>query len=184
VIVHLSDIHFGEEDGRAVEAVARFIDAQRPRLVIATGDLTAVGSRREMKAAFEWLRSLSAPVLAAPGNHDTPYFGLWSRLVDPFGRFRRACEGVRTDSLVERDLAVAPVNTARGVQWRMNWALGAVSPAQAGAVARTFSEAPSGALKIVASHHPFVWPPGAPIRGSTRGGEAAAVTKITARSEL
>jgi 3',5'-cyclic AMP phosphodiesterase CpdA len=184
VIVHVSDIHFGEEDKRAVEAAARFVDEHRPRLVIATGDLTAIGSRREMKAAFDWLRALPSPTLAVPGNHDTPYFGIWSRLVDPFGRFRRSCADVGADAVVDDHLAVAPVNTARGVQWRVNWALGVVSRAQTAIAAHTLSEAAESALKIVATHHPLVWPADAPIAGSTRGGAGAFATLMRAGADM
>jgi 3',5'-cyclic AMP phosphodiesterase CpdA len=184
VIVHVSDIHFGAEDKRAVEAAARFVDEHRPRLVIATGDLTAVGSRREMKAAFDWLRALPSPTLAVPGNHDTPYFGIWSRLVDPFANFRRACVGVGADPVVDDHLAVAPVNTARGVQWRVNWALGEISRAQTATAAHTLSNASPSALKIVATHHPLVWPADAPIAGSTRGAASAFATLMRAGADM
>jgi 3',5'-cyclic AMP phosphodiesterase CpdA len=184
VIVHLSDIHFGAEDKRAVEAAAQFIDTHRPRLVIASGDLTALGSEREMKTAFDWLRALPAPALATPGNHDTPYFELWPRLFHPFRNFQRACEDVCTEALVERDLVVAPINTARGVQWRKNWALGAVSLAQAADAARTLRSASADALKIVVTHHPLSWPPDAPISGDTRGGRNALEELISAGADL
>ena len=57
-------MHFGNEDKNALAAAASYIADERPDMVIATGDLTAVGSSREMKEAFTWLRALGAPVLA------------------------------------------------------------------------------------------------------------------------
>ncbi|MGE3142853.1 MAG: metallophosphoesterase [Hyphomonadaceae bacterium] len=171
--VHVSDLHFGQEDQSALHAAADYIAATRPDAVLVSGDLTAAGGRRQMRAAFTWLRGLRAPVVATPGNHDTPQLNLYSRLADPFARFARASHGVRTDLWMNEAFAVVPVNTARGAQWRRNWALGAVSRRQLHAALDALQAAPRPALKIVMTHHPLAWPQNAPIQGETRGGPAA-----------
>src|SRR5262245_56664032 len=109
--VHISDLHFGQEDGAALELAAEPIAQLKPDAVIASGDLTALGSVREMRAAFRWLRALPAPVLATPGNHDTPYFDLWPRVFDPFGGFRQASEGVHTELWTHEGFLLIPINT-------------------------------------------------------------------------
>ncbi|MGE3250237.1 MAG: metallophosphoesterase [Hyphomonadaceae bacterium] len=183
-VVHISDMHFGNEDRPALDAAAGYIDDVKPDLVIASGDLTAVGSEREMIAAFDWLRGLSAPALAVPGNHDTPYFDLIPRVLDPFGHFHRACWGVETRALVRDDLVVVPVNTARGVQFRKNWALGAISRSQIANAAETLRSAPPDALKLVVTHHPLAWPAASPIKGTTRRGAKALRALIEAGADL
>lgn len=183
-LVHVSDVHFGNEDPGAIAAAAAYIAAHRPDAVIASGDLTALGSQREMRAAFDWLRSLAAPVLATPGNHDTPYFDILPRLFNPFGGFFSMDAGVRTEAWATEKFVIAPINTARGVQLRKNWALGAISRAQAEAAGRTLRAAPGGALRIVVSHHPLAWPANAPISGDTRGGPAAMRLLIEAGADI
>lgn len=186
-IVHVSDLHIGCEDQAALDAAARFIARRKPSGVIATGDLTAVGARDELDKAFAWLASLEAPAMAMPGNHDTPYYSLMRRLGDPFGRFARSASGarrVRTNAWATPDFVVAPINTARGVQLRLNWALGAVSRRQVDAAAAVLGEAGSDALRIVASHHPLIWPKQAPIGGRTRGGARAAAALVKAGADV
>jgi len=183
-IVHLSDLHFGTEDKAALNAAADFIAREPIDLVVVTGDLTAKGRRVEFVHAFRWLRDLAKPVITTPGNHDTPWWGLGARLVAPFGRFERASHGVETIAWRGADFSVATLNTARGVQLRLNWALGAVHRRQHREIARRVSAAPEDFLKIVAAHHPFVWPREAPIVGRTRGGPKAAEALIGAGARL
>src|SRR5262249_6181239 len=77
-----------------------------------------------------------------------------------------------------------PINTARGVQWRKNWALGVISTAQVNDAVTQMEAAPASALKIVATHHPLAWPANAPIRGDTRGGPQALARLLDAGADL
>lgn len=172
-LVHISDLHFGNEDPDALEAARAYIAAHRPEAVIVSGDLTALGSERELKIAFAWLESLDAPVLATPGNHDTPYLELLPRLFYPFRGFYRLRGKVLTDDWSSESFAVTPINTARGVQFRKNWALGAISRKQTQRAGLAMQDGPLHALRVIVTHHPLIWPDNAPIRGDTRGGPAA-----------
>ncbi|MBI1252257.1 MAG: metallophosphoesterase [Alphaproteobacteria bacterium] len=184
-IVHVSDTHFGGEDRAALEAVARFVEETAPDLVIATGDLALSGLREELEQASAWLQSLPAPAMAVPGNHDVPYYSLPGRLLDPFKRFRESLSAVRTDTWRSHDCLIAPINTARGVQWRANWAQGAISDQQIAAAEKTLqSQADHRVLKIVATHHPLDWPNDAPIHGVTHGGPAAQSRLIAAGAQV
>jgi 3',5'-cyclic AMP phosphodiesterase CpdA len=71
-------------------------------------------------------------------------------------------------------MAVAAVNTARGMQMRWNWSKGAIASAQAEEVLEILAAREPGALGIVACHHPLVEMTGGPMTGRVRGGEAAA----------
>ena len=61
-IFHLSDIHFGLENNRALDWVKQEIAEQRPDAVAITGDLTMRARHREFAAATQWINSLAAPV--------------------------------------------------------------------------------------------------------------------------
>jgi hypothetical protein len=126
-LVHLSDIHFGGEHRDAVGATAAWIARTRPDLAIITGDVTRDGSETEFLAARRWIRSLAVDSLVVPGNHDTPYFSLMKRLFAPWKRYERHFGPLPSTPLRRAGLAVASINTARGVQLRTNWSKGAIS---------------------------------------------------------
>ena len=79
VIFHLSDIHFGLADDRALDWVKQEIAEKRPAAVAITGDLTMRARHREFAAATHWINSLDVPVTVEVGNHDMPYFNLIER---------------------------------------------------------------------------------------------------------
>src|SRR5688572_11889590 len=98
LLFHLSDIHFGLEDNKALDWVQQEIAERRPQAVAITGDLTMRARQREFAAASHWIRSLDAPVTVEIGNHDMPYFNLIERFFAPYRRFH-AIEG-----LIEREI--------------------------------------------------------------------------------
>jgi 3',5'-cyclic AMP phosphodiesterase CpdA len=183
-ILHLSDLHFGYEDGEALAIVQRFVREQRPDLIIASGDLSAAGLQVELDACVAWLVSLGPPVVATPGNHDAPYFEFLPRLYRPFRRFRRATLDKLSREWRGEDVWIITVNTARGWQLRLNWALGEIDSDQTARAANVLRDAPANALKIVVTHHPLIWPREPALTGDTRGGVKAAHTLIRAGAQL
>ena len=183
-VLHISDMHFGGEDQAAVAAVTRFVARKAPDLIIASGDLSLLGLPGELEAAFAWLGALGPPVVATPGNHDVPYHELFGRLYKPFSRYERARAGRARAGWESADLAVVTINSARGWQVRPNWALGAVSRHQIHDAARALRRAPVGALRIVVTHHPLLFPEDSPIHGRTRGGGHAARALIGAGAQI
>jgi 3',5'-cyclic AMP phosphodiesterase CpdA len=171
---HLSDIHFGMENAAALEATAAWIAAERPDVVVITGDLTAFGEPAEFASAAAWIGALSGERLVAPGNHDTPYLGLWERATTPFRRFESRFGPADGAFWADESLCVAGVNTARGVQLRLNWSKGAIAPRQAGRALDALGVQPNGALRVVACHHPLAEMVGGPMTARVRGGERAA----------
>jgi 3',5'-cyclic AMP phosphodiesterase CpdA len=174
-LVHLSDIHFGGEHRDAVGATAAWIARTRPDLAIITGDVTRDGSETEFLAARRWIRSLAVDSLVVPGNHDTPYFSLMKRLFAPWKRYERHFGPLPSTPLRRAGLAVASINTARGVQLRTNWSKGAISARQVSGAVSALADEPAGALKVVACHHPLVEMIGGPMSGEVHGGHEAAV---------
>lgn len=183
-LVHITDPHFGCEDKAALVAVAKFIQDQRPDTVICTGDISTDGRQRELDAACTWMRSLHAPVMLTPGNHDVPYYNIVGRALFPWARYTSASTGLRVTAWHTPLWSIVPINTARGLQLRMNWAQGAISHRQVEIAYAELAKAAPGALRIIITHHPLDWPNDAPIHGATIGGLAAQQALIGAGAEL
>ncbi len=173
-IAHLSDIHFGGENVEALEGVGAWLGAEKPDLIVITGDLTSFGQAREFHSAAAWVGALTAPRLVTPGNHDTPYLGLIDRLVAPFARYEQGFGPSRDTVWSNGGLTAVTLNTARGAQWRWNWSKGAIGRRQVDRALGRLGDRAAGALAIVACHHPLVEMTGGPMTGRVRGGVAAA----------
>ena len=79
------------EDPAVEQALAGLVGRLEPDLIVASGDLTHRGRREQHEEAARFLRSLGAPVLAIPGNHDMPYT-FPARVTRTFAEFERLWE--------------------------------------------------------------------------------------------
>lgn len=183
-LVHLTDPHFGCEDKEALKATAKYISEQKPDAVIVTGDISRDGLQRELDAACGWMRDLPVPVMLTPGNHDVPYYNPFGRVFYPWRRFNMAARGIRLAAWHTPKWSIVPINTARGVQLRANWAQGSISRRQLEIASAELAKAAPGALRIIITHHPLDWPNDAPIHGATIGGRKAQEALIQAGAEL
>jgi 3',5'-cyclic AMP phosphodiesterase CpdA len=170
-LFHISDLHFGCEDGQALQWVRDRIAAEKPDAVAITGDLTMRARSREFQACCDWILSLGAPVTVEVGNHDLPYFNLIERFFTPYRRIRRI------ERLVERELdlpgvSLVPLKTTARAQWRFNWSRGWVGPRALAKTVQAIADLPDPQVVLVTAHHPLVE---ANTRGKalTRGGERA-----------
>ncbi|MCL9997972.1 MAG: metallophosphoesterase [Erythrobacter sp.] len=153
-LFHLSDIHFGLEDKRALAWVREEIAVRRPDAVIITGDHTMRARHHEFAAATRWITALEVPVTIAIGNHDMPYFNLFERFTTPYKRF----EGMK--ALVEREidlpgLAIVPLKSVRRWQPRTNWSKGWVTQPALERCLAALDRLPAGTRALVAVHHPL-----------------------------
>jgi 3',5'-cyclic AMP phosphodiesterase CpdA len=180
-IIHISDVHIGDACERLLDDAARAINGLAPDCVIATGDLTQAGRRREFAGLARWLARIEAPLVACPGNHDAPVWHPLARLTDPFGRFARlglaqswasGCGEVRVEAF----------NTARAVQARADWSQGSYHGGLEAALARLGPDS-DGILRILACHHPPFTPPGAGVESRPRGGRSA-LARLAGQSGL
>ncbi len=170
-LFHISDIHFGLEDRRALDWVAQCIEREKPDAVSITGDLTMRARHREYAAAVHWIQSLNVPVTVEVGNHDLPYFNLIERFFDPYRRFHAI------QSLLERELdlpgmAIVPLKTTARAQWRLNWSKGTVGKRALNQTLGAIDALPAGTRAVVACHHPLV-EAGTRGKALTRGGSRA-----------
>ena len=171
LLFHISDIHFGLEDDRALDWVVQEIAEKRPTAVAITGDLTMRARHREFAAATHWIKSLDVPVTVEVGNHDLPYFNLVERFTAPYRRFRGMAD------LIHREidlpgLAIVPLKTVRRWQPRWPWSHGWVTDKALERTLKAIDTLPAGTRVLVACHHPLV-EAGTHGRAWTRGGDNA-----------
>lgn len=154
LLFHLSDIHFGLEDNRALDWVKQEIAEKRPAAIAITGDLTMRARHREFNAAIHWITSLGIPTTVEVGNHDMPYFNLIERFFRPYKRFR-GMEGLVEKELDLPGLSIVPLKTAVRAQPRFNWSKGWVTEAALKKCLDAIDRLPSGTKALVAVHHPL-----------------------------
>ncbi|RPF72741.1 metallophosphoesterase family protein [Aurantiacibacter spongiae] len=154
LLFHLSDIHFGLEDNRALDWVVQEIAEKRPDAIAITGDLTMRARHREFAAATRWIRALDVPVTVEVGNHDMPYFNPIERFFAPYKRFHGM------EHVVEREidlpgLAIVPLKTAVRAQPRLNWSKGWITDAALKKCLDAIDRLPGGTQALVTVHHPL-----------------------------
>lgn len=152
-LMHLSDLHFGQEDPVALEALRVLVDELQPELIVVTGDLTQRATRAQFAAAHLFLEGLPVPHLAVqPGNHDVPLWAVWERCFTPFRRYTRTFGHDRTPLV---DLPWLRLVMAESVTpWRQ--AEGALPDREIERVRRLVAAARPGQLRVVTLHHPPV----------------------------
>ncbi|MXP28055.1 metallophosphoesterase [Porphyrobacter algicida] len=154
LIFHLSDIHFGLENNRALDWVQREIARLRPDAIAITGDLTMRARSREFAAATRWINTLEAPVTVDVGNHDLPYFNPLERFLMPYRRFHGMEEKVEREIDLP-GLAIVPLRTTARAQPRLNWSKGWVSSAALEKCLAAIDRLPPGTRALVTVHHPL-----------------------------
>ncbi|KUR74741.1 metallophosphoesterase [Novosphingobium sp. Fuku2-ISO-50] len=180
-LFHISDLHFGLEDRRALDWVAQAVRDEAPDGVIITGDFTMRARPREFAAAARWIAALGVPVQIDPGNHDLPYFNPLERLIDPYRRFR-ALESTIERPLRLDGLAIVRLPTTAAAQWRLNWSRGIAGAAALGRAMAALDAIPFDTPVLVTCHHPLV-EVGTRGRALTRGGTLA-LTELARRGVL
>jgi 3',5'-cyclic AMP phosphodiesterase CpdA len=170
-LFHVSDVHFGAEDGAALTWFERAVAAEQPDAIVVTGDLTMRARTREFAAAAAWLEGLERPVTVEVGNHDLPYFDPFARFLAPYRRYR-ALERMIEQPLKLPGVSIVPLKTTARFQWRLNWAHGYVSSNALEESLGMVAEAPANDLKFVACHHPLV-DAATRAQSRTRGGTEA-----------
>ncbi len=159
-VLQLSDLHAGTQEEPEVEDGLRaLVESFRPELVIVSGDLTHRNHTAEHDRAAALLRSLSAPLLVVPGNHDIPKLPPW-RFTSTFDEFERVWAQTEPTYRSEK-LVVCGLNSVR--PWKQQG--GALRTSQLDRARRCFTEAPRGALRISVLHHHLL---GAPWRTAKR----------------
>lgn len=184
-ILQFSDVHFGVEHRHACAAALDYAHATPADLILITGDITQQGFPDEFAAAGDWIRKMPDPRFVIVGNHDVPYWSLIARLFHPWRAFERATGHPAHDhQFLSPSVMVRGVVTARGWQARMNWSKGVIDLAQTRKAAEALRQAPVGALRVLACHHPLVEMIGTPMTGDVKRGDEAALIFAEAGVDL
>ena len=155
-LFHLSDIHFGLEDQRALDWAKSCIEREKPQAVAITGDLTMRARHPEFDAAARWIKGLDIPVTVEVGNHDIPYFNLYERFFAPYKRFH-AIENLVEAELHLPGVAIVPLKTTTRAQWqRFPWSNGWVTEKALAETLAAIDALPAGTRVLVAAHHPLI----------------------------
>jgi 3',5'-cyclic AMP phosphodiesterase CpdA len=157
-MLHLSDLHFGHHDAALAEGFADDINAQGADLVVASGDFTQVGTKREFEQAREFLDKLTAPVFAVPGNHDVPAVNIFRRFFDPYGLYRKYISPDLEPYLEMDGVVLVGLRTSRRARLEWNWGHGTISRDQLEDLDERFDRASPDATRIIVAHHPLLFP--------------------------
>jgi 3',5'-cyclic AMP phosphodiesterase CpdA len=153
-IAHLSDVHFGAHDPQIVEGAEAWLKAERPDLVVISGDFTQrarVDQYREAGAFLDRIEAAGLKTLGVPGNHDVPLYDVVQRFTRPLHRYRRYIDDDLCPWFENERLAVLGVNTARSLTFKD----GRISREQMAMIRERFREVPQDRTKILVTHHPL-----------------------------
>lgn len=169
--VHISDLHFGAEQPRLVNALEKQIKALAPDLVAVSGDLTQRARPRELAAAAAFIGRLPGPVLTVPGNHDIP--GVTpARFTAPWrGWLRHFPHGLEPEVEGPGFLALG-ANSVRSGGLYLDWSRGRLDASQIARLAARLERAGAG-LRVLVAHHPLLLTPAGAGRGLVGGGALA-----------
>ncbi|MEJ7929626.1 metallophosphoesterase [Ramlibacter sp. AN1015] len=182
VLLHISDTHFGTEQGPVVAALRALARERRPDLIVLSGDVTQRATERQFALARSTMNELAAgiPLLVLPGNHDIPLYNLAMRAVRPYARYLQAF-GPRLEPVLEsNDFLVIGVNTTR----RERHTNGVVSPGQIEAVCQRLAQAGPRQLRVVVTHQPAAVLRASDEHDRLRGADAALQAWSAAGADL
>ena len=150
-LLQISDTHFGTEQPQVLKALLALAHAERPDVLVVSGDITQRASAAEFSMARNFCDDLAIPrMLTLPGNHDIPLFNLFARFFNPYQRYLHAFGPDLEPQLHTSSLCVLGVNTTR--RWRHKD--GQVSKDQIDRVSARLASAAPHQLRVVVVHQP------------------------------
>lgn len=150
-LLQISDPHFGTVQPAVMEALVQMAKAERPEVLVLSGDITQRARVSQFRQARAFCDRLEIPrMLSVPGNHDIPLFNLRQRLFTPYARYLHAFGPELESSLFTPSWHVIGVKTTR--RWRHK--NGEVSAAQIERVAAALMRSQPAQLRIVVVHQP------------------------------
>ena len=153
-IAHLSDIHFGANDPKIVDAATAWLDERRPDLIVISGDFTQRARIAQFKAAAAWLNQLRAAghkLLVVPGNHDIPLYDVVRRFAAPLDRYKRYISNDLCPFYEDDEVAILGLNTARSLTIKD----GRINHDQMDRVRACFGPVSQEKTRILVTHHPL-----------------------------
>lgn len=153
-IVHLSDLHFGRVYEPLLKPLLEVVQKIKPDVIAISGDLTMRAKNDEFVKAKAFLDSMPFPQVIVPGNHDIPFYNIYSRFFSALKKYRHYISDDLSPVYKDETMVVYGLNTARSFALKR----GRVDLVQVAKICEEFSKLPKDVLKIIVSHHPFDLP--------------------------
>ncbi len=152
VIVHCSDIHYGEgfQHDRAANLLLQ-INELKPDAVVVSGDLTMRARRTQFRKARKLLEAIEAPLLVVPGNHDVPLFDLLTRVLNPFANYNKYISDLTVGAFQFPHVSILGLNTVN--PWKHQE--GIIRSKDLDRVREWSAEQPANSWKVVVVHQHF-----------------------------
>ncbi|PTQ68959.1 metallophosphoesterase family protein [Celeribacter persicus] len=177
-LIHLSDLHFGRTDPALAAPLLRTLERLEPTLVVISGDVTQRARRSQFEKARRFIEAIEAPVLAVPGNHDTPLDNLVMRWLAPFARYKRAISANLEPTFETPEMQVVGINTVNPFAWQS----GKLSERHLTRMMEHFGP-DDGRLRVAVLHHPLEQSPTLD-KPRTHGAKAALTALSAAGADL
>lgn len=122
-------------------------------MVVVTGDITQRARGSQIQAAKRFFQGIPTPILATPGNHDLPAWWIspWKRIFTPFAPFGLLGFPKLSPVFQEKEVFIAALPSA--TPWRQ--VEGRLSSWGVRQTLQALTRAPSDALVVLFSHHPW-----------------------------
>ncbi|GEP10763.1 metallophosphoesterase family protein [Methylobacterium gnaphalii] len=158
-IAHISDLHFGCTNPDVVEGLITELNADRPDLIVISGDFTMRSRQVEYRQAQAFLNRLTSRWIGVPGNHDIACFPLPGRFIRPFQRYCCFIAEETEPTFLDEEIGVVCLNTVRTWAPDPDWSQGRIGREQILRAGARLAALPPHVFRIVVGHHPFAPPP-------------------------
>jgi 3',5'-cyclic AMP phosphodiesterase CpdA len=155
-VVHLSDIHFGNNDPSLLAPLRETILSLDPHVLVLSGDFVEHATEQEFREARAFIDTLPKPQICVPGNHDLAFYNILERAAVRLHRYKRFITPDLNPCFSDDEIAIVGANTSRVAHLRG----GSLSSAQLLTLEREFSRFPESLTRILVTHHPFDLPEG------------------------
>lgn len=151
--VHISDLHFGPRFiPHLGQVILKEVANLNPDAVVISGDFTLRARHNEYAAASQFVKSITRPVLTIPGNHDQPLFAPLERLTTPYARYRKYICPTDDAKLSAGSFFFLGLCDCRPILPGGFW-----SARQRAWIQKELECAPPDSIKVIVSHHQFLW---------------------------
>ena len=153
-VVHISDLHFGNNDPALLKPLQLAIERIRPDVLVISGDFVEHATEDEFAQARAFIGQLPEPQIAVPGNHDLAFYNVVQRATVGLRNFKRYITDDLHPRFEDDELAIFGANTSRF--WPLRG--GSLSLTQLDQLTAEFAAVPVGKTRLLVTHHPFDLP--------------------------
>lgn len=153
-IVHISDLHFGNNDPALLSPLRKAIESIDPHFLVISGDLVEHASNGEFEQAQDFLLTLPKPQMVVPGNHDLAFYNFFQRAFVGLATYKKYITDNLQPEYQDDEIAILGANTSR--VWPIRG--GSLSSLQLEQLTKDFAAISEEKVRILVTHHPFDLP--------------------------